>query len=129
MAPSASNHVLLADDSATFRELLAALLQENGFVVTSAGNGLEAMETFAANPNGFDVVILDIHMPFLGGIAAWESMDLIRPGVPVIFCTVDLEHYAPFLPRAPHIGGLVKPPTPELVLRELNQVLGLTQES
>jgi two-component system chemotaxis sensor kinase CheA len=57
--------VLLVDDSAFFRNMLAPVLQAVGFTVTSAGSGAEALDLLDGHQ--FDVVITDIEMPEMNG--------------------------------------------------------------
>jgi two-component system chemotaxis sensor kinase CheA len=58
--------VLLVDDSAFFRNMLAPVLQAAGFNVTSAGSGAEALALLDTGQR-FDVVITDIEMPEMSG--------------------------------------------------------------
>ena len=83
--PSAAGRirVLIADDSAVVRGLVARWIGEAGFtVVGTAANGRLAIEMMArAEP---DVVLLDIDMPELDGTQALPRMLAISPGVQVV---------------------------------------------
>lgn len=59
-------HVLVVDDDANERQLLAGLLQMDGCVVETANDGLEAL-SFLKQGTLPDVVLLDMQMPRLGG--------------------------------------------------------------
>jgi CheY-like chemotaxis protein len=60
--------VLVVDDTQDLRDLLAFILQDAGFVVRTAANGLEALLTaYEMRP---DVIVMDLTMPVLGGIEA-----------------------------------------------------------
>jgi cyclic di-GMP phosphodiesterase len=74
---SQSNHlltgtILVADDQVSNRELLEELLTTQGFKVTTAADGLEALDQLARVPT--DLVLLDVMMPHLNGFEACERM-------------------------------------------------------
>src|SRR6056297_28839 len=58
--------ILVVDDEINLREMLAILLQREGFQVTQVGNGEAALKL--ASENGFDLIVSDIRMPGLSGI-------------------------------------------------------------
>jgi two-component system sensor histidine kinase/response regulator len=60
--------VLVAEDNATNRKLVTALLESRGHTVTVAPNGRVAVERSAAE--AFDVILMDVQMPELGGLEA-----------------------------------------------------------
>ncbi|MBB3171928.1 ATP-binding response regulator [Parvibacter caecicola] len=73
--PVAGCHVLVADDDGLSRELLRELLGQYGVRITEAADGREALEkVLAADPHGFDAVLLDMHMPHLDGIAVARAI-------------------------------------------------------
>ena len=76
--------ILIADDDGISRKLLRRLLEQDGYAVRAAANGVEALELFAEED--FDIVLLDIVMPGLDGISVLERLKA-TPGadhVPVI---------------------------------------------
>jgi len=79
--------VLLVDDQSLFREALATLLgaRTEVRVVGEAGDGFEALQrSEALRP---DVVLMDLHMPVLDGIAATRRLRVEQPGVRVLALT------------------------------------------
>jgi len=76
--------ILVADDEAKIRDLVRMYLQAEGFAVTEAKDGRQALELFKQTP--FDLIILDIMMP---GVDGREVCREIRKssGVPVIMLT------------------------------------------
>ncbi len=63
--------ILLVEDNALNLEIAQYILEDAGAVVTSAGDGEEALETFANNAIGaFDVVLMDVMMPRMDGLEA-----------------------------------------------------------
>ncbi len=80
-------HILVADDSASVRNTLGALLRDANYKVTLARDGLEAMKALIDTP--FSLVLTDLEMPQLNG---FELTDFIRnrsaqASLPVIMLT------------------------------------------
>ncbi len=67
-----SLRVLVAEDNATNQKLVLALLRQRGHRVVVVGNGRQAVETSAARP--FDVILMDVQMPELGGLEATAAI-------------------------------------------------------
>jgi putative two-component system response regulator len=70
---SPAPHVLCVDDVDRNRELVASLLAAEGFQISHASNGREAMEVIGRD--GIDIVLLDLMMPVQGGT---ETLRLLR---------------------------------------------------
>ncbi|QFZ19817.1 response regulator [Saccharothrix syringae] len=101
--------VLLVDDQALFREALATLLgTHDGIeVVGEAGDGDEALRRSAELAP--DVVLMDLRMPVLDGVAATRRLRVERPGARVIALTTfddDEDVFAAL--RAGAVGYLLK---------------------
>ncbi len=60
------SRVLLVDDAAFFRDMLAATLQASGFEVVKAGSGAQAIGCVTQDPR-FDVVLIDVELPDVSG--------------------------------------------------------------
>lgn len=76
--------LLLVDDNETNREMLSRRLEQIGYSVSTAGNGLQALEMLEEYP--FDLVLLDVMMPELDGYETLYRMksDDNLSGIPVI---------------------------------------------
>jgi signal transduction histidine kinase len=66
-------HLLVTDDDCASREFLAKLLEQLGFVIDQAANGLEALDRLKecetkTRGNRYDAILLDLRMPKLGGL-------------------------------------------------------------
>jgi len=79
------NRVLIADDEKTIRETLAKVLDETGFSVTVAANGLQAAEHLAQTQ--FDVALLDIRMPGMDGLQVLQKARQVSPSTSIIIIT------------------------------------------
>lgn len=71
----AGKHILAADDVEINREILIALLDGTGVTIDSVENGREACDKFAANPEIYDLILMDLHMPEMDG---YEATRIIR---------------------------------------------------
>jgi signal transduction histidine kinase/CheY-like chemotaxis protein len=72
-AAKLAGRVLLADDNADLRELVQAQLADLGFSCKAVGDGIEAIDAALAEP--FNVVLLDMDMPFMDG---YETVRVLR---------------------------------------------------
>jgi len=73
--------VLLVDDEPRFRSATAKVLDRRGFATLTAATGSEALQRLAENPS---VIILDIKMPGMDGLAALRELKRRAPDVPII---------------------------------------------
>jgi DNA-binding NtrC family response regulator len=91
-SPSRHGVVLLADDDAAMRALLARALRRAGFDVLEACNGSELLERlacgFACAPRiRFDLIISDVRMPAYDGLNILASLRQMSIAIPVILIT------------------------------------------
>jgi adenylate cyclase len=70
--------ILVIDDEEGIRRSLSRILKEDGYSVRAASNGEEALQMFATDPTGFDVIICDLIMPGIDGIQTIERMNLLH---------------------------------------------------
>lgn len=75
--------LLIVDDDMDIRNLLRVCLENEGFLVVEASNGKEALDLF---DHTIDLVVLDIMMPIMDGIAACMALRKITD-VPILFLT------------------------------------------
>ena len=85
-------HVLLGEDDADTRRLLAWTLRTAGFDVVEAGDGVEVLDemdsSIRSNPSRpFGVIILDVNMPFLTGLDLLAALRSAQWATPVILIT------------------------------------------
>jgi two-component system response regulator ChvI len=80
-------HLLIVDDDDLFRESLSLNLIDEGYEVTSFGNGGEAL-AYLDRGGGADVILLDWRMPSLTGLDVLRRIRAAGIAIPVIFLTV-----------------------------------------
>ncbi|MFE5729650.1 response regulator [Streptomyces sp. NPDC056528] len=120
---SATVKVLIADDQPLVRRGLALMLApEPGFqVVAEAADGAEAVRL--AHAHRPDVVVMDIRMPVLDGIAATERLTAELPGCRVLaLSTFDMDEHVVGALRAGACGFLPKDISPEDLVAALRVV-------
>lgn len=79
--------VLLVEDEPILQDLGRSILESMGYEVTTAGDGLEAVEAFRRHHSRLCAVLLDLKMPRMAGREAYAEIRMIDPKVPVIVCT------------------------------------------
>jgi two-component system sensor histidine kinase/response regulator len=68
-------HVLVVDDDPVSREIVSSLLAEVGVIAHTAEHGHHALDILSeAGPDAFDLVLLDIQMPFMDGFAVTREL-------------------------------------------------------
>ena len=77
--------VLVIDDEAVVREVIAAMLSGSGYEVVCASTAAEALELFA--DESVRVVITDVFMPDGSGLELLETMRIRRPNLPIVLVT------------------------------------------
>lgn len=66
--------ILLAEDIEINREIAVSLLEETGAVIESAQDGIEALEMFEAHSTRYDLILMDVQMPGMDGLAATRKI-------------------------------------------------------
>jgi two-component system KDP operon response regulator KdpE len=81
-----SIRILLVDDESAIRRALRPPLVELGFQVLDVSRGEEALQMLRAS--SFDVVLLDVNMPGIGGIETLRRIRAFAPRLPILMLTV-----------------------------------------
>jgi len=117
--------ILVVDDSKVMRDMIVACLRaEPGLGFAHAASGLEAIEKLSLKP--FDLVVLDLNMPDIGGIEVIEfirGQDQLR-ALPIVIVTTRGDEQSQA--RALGAGAnrfMAKPFTPESILGVVRELL------
>ena len=125
-APAAlvGKQILVVEDHPVNQKLMAALLQKTGCNVTFCENGQLAVETVAGpQPQAFDLIFMDIHMPVMDGLTATRLIRQSFPdmrSLPIIALTADVKNAAETQALAAGVNEFVPKP---IRLPELQAIL------
>ena len=120
--------VLVVDDDPDAREYLSTVLQDNGFIATTANDGVEAIDALEQQPP--DLVALDISMPEKSGVAVYRKLkeDEGLKSVPVIIVTGISEEFERFISTRrqvpPPEGYISKPVDADEFVRMVRELTG-----
>lgn len=118
--------LLVVDDEDLVRSTSCSMAEALGFRVLSAGDGLEALRVFKQHASEIRVVLLDLTMPRLDGLATFRELHRLRPDLPVILCSGFNERETAARCAGEGIAGFMqKPYGLNLLKAQLSRVLKL----
>jgi PAS domain S-box-containing protein len=79
--------ILVMDDEQAVRELIKTSLENYGYRVIAAPNGLLGITCFEAYMNEIKTVVSDTDMPFVDGLIALRSIQKLKPDVPIVIAS------------------------------------------
>jgi signal transduction histidine kinase/ActR/RegA family two-component response regulator len=79
--------LLVVEDDLSTREAMRELLEAYNYQVLTAANGKEALQVYASNSGQIDLVVSDIVMPEMGGVALYQTLVERWPDVRMLFVT------------------------------------------
>jgi two-component system cell cycle sensor histidine kinase/response regulator CckA len=112
--------VLVVDDVSTVRTLVRGLLEMRGYAVLAAENGQEAIDILQRESGAVDLLLTDIVMPRMDGIALCERVAAQWPQLPVLVMSGD---FSPPPPLPVYVQFLKKPFSPETLFLRVAQSL------
>ena len=116
--------LLIVDDEPMALVLAKRVLAEAGFEVVTAQSGFECLDLFRKRPRHFDLILLDLTMPFMDGEETFGRLRSIRPDVVVLLSTgfIAQERLDRML-IAGMAGFLRKPHRPDELVANIQAVL------
>ena len=121
-----SKHILIVDDSKTIRNLLAFVVKSEGFKVTTAEDGLDALEKLYSM-EAIDLIVSDVNMPRMDGftfIKTLREQDAYKD-VPIIVLSTEGKERD--ISTGMSLGAnmyMVKPAEPAKMMRNIKMLLG-----
>ncbi len=113
-----SKTILVVDDDAPVRLLVSCILNQAGYDVVIASDGIDAMMRIDGGCH-FDLLLTDLAMPVIDGIKLAAHVSRARPGTPVAFMSGFLDSF----PNAIGLNVMTKPFTPGELLDAVQQAL------
>ncbi|HYJ06965.1 MAG TPA: response regulator [Chthoniobacterales bacterium] len=122
--PSRSRRILVVDDEPAARVLANRVFSEAGYEVTTVQSGFECLERFRKRPHWFDLILLDLSMPFMDGEETFRRLRDIHPGVVVLLSTgFTAQERVDRMLAAGMAGFIRKPHRPDELLARVQAIL------
>jgi len=120
--------ILLVEDEEALLNITAERLTEFGYTVLPARDGIHALELESSFNGSIHLLLTDVMMPRMGGLALARSMSKLRPGIRIVFMTGHAEREASFR-EALRSGAesIQKPFSHERLIRLVRQALDMAQ--
>ena len=123
---SRPRRILVVDDEPAARILSQRVFSEAGFQVVTAPSGFDCLKEFRKQPRGFDLILLDLSMPFMDGEETFRRLRAIYPAVVVLLSTGFLGQAQFRVERmlANGLAGVIrKPHRPDELLAHVHAIL------
>ena len=116
--------ILVVDDEPAARVLANRVFSEAGFEVITVQSGFECLERFRKEPHGFDLILLDLSMPFMDGEETFRRLREIYPDVVVLLSTGFMAQERVDRMLAAGMAGFIrKPHRPDEMLARVQAIL------
>jgi len=119
-----SEHILLVEDEDAVRSVAARVLSNQGYTVIQARNGQEALRLLSEQVESIDLILTDVVMPDMGGLALGEKLKVVKPEVRLLY----MSGYSQADKLQPGMGNfelpfLQKPFSAESLILKVREVL------
>jgi CheY-like chemotaxis protein len=122
--PRTKRHLLVVDDEPMALVLAKRILSEADFDVTTAQSGFECLDLFRKRPRHFNLVLLDLSMPFMDGEETFGRLRGINPDVVVLLSTGFVaQERLDRMVAAGMAGFLRKPHRPDEMVAHVQRIL------
>jgi len=115
-----NEHILIAEDDESVRNLVYELLTKAGYTVFQATDGYHAQELAQQHRDSIELLLFDVAMPKMNGYLAYESIAPVLPDAPVAFVSADTSRVKGYKASYPH---LAKPFTRSQLLNYVREQL------
>ena len=122
--PARPRRILVVDDEPAARVLGKRVFSEAGFEVATVQSGFECLELFRQHPRYFDLILLDLSMPFMDGEETFTRLRAINPNVVVLLSTGFMaQERVDRMLAAGMAGFLRKPHRPDELVAQVESAL------
>ena len=124
--PARQRRILVVDDEPAARVLANRIFSEAGFEVVTVQSGFECLAQFRKRPHWFDLILLDLSMPFMDGEETFRRLRAINPNAVVLLSTGFLAQAQDRVDRmlaAGLAGSIRKPHRPDELLVRVHAIL------
>jgi len=102
--------ILVIDDEPVIREVMKEILTQFGYSVVAASDGTEAISLYVQKQSEIKLVVTDIMMPYMDGIATIRALRQINPNVKIIGTSGLAQNEASLEALKLHVQGFVRKP-------------------
>lgn len=124
LQPSSGLRILVAEDNATNQKVIRKILESAGHTTVLVANGERALE--ALESQNFDLAIVDMHMPVMGGLEAIKLFRFSKPRHSLPFLVLTANATTEAREECQAVGAnafLTKPIDPQTLLAQVNQLV------
>jgi two-component system, cell cycle sensor histidine kinase and response regulator CckA len=126
---AARQMILVVEDELPLLNLLKGILEDEGYRVLTAKDGIEAVDIYSRHKDEVDLVLCDMALPKLGGWTVFLALRERNPHVRMILTSGYLD---PKVKSEMVKGGvrdfIPKPYVPEVILRSIREALGHSED-
>jgi two-component system, cell cycle sensor histidine kinase and response regulator CckA len=118
------SYVLVVDDEPAVRDVSKLFLEQNGYKVFTAEDGLQALQLFGEHSREIALVLLDLSMPGMNGEEVYRALRGIRPDLPIILSSGYGEHETMGMIKDSALTSFIrKPYRPKALLDKVREIL------
>ncbi|MCF8020163.1 MAG: transporter substrate-binding domain-containing protein [Vallitaleaceae bacterium] len=117
-------HLLVVEDNKTNQFIAKSILEQVGFKVDLADHGEDGLRLFANNPNRYQLILMDLHMPIMNGYDAAKAIRDLDEQIPIVAMTADAIMGVEEKCKAHGIDYYIsKPFEPEVLLKKIIKII------
>jgi two-component system, cell cycle sensor histidine kinase and response regulator CckA len=123
--------ILLADDEASVRTYIRNILRQEGFQILEAVDGVDALQKVERHQSPVDLLVTDIRMPRMDGVALARSVNEKFPATPILYISgfpLDLDEERT-LHSATICAFLAKPFSRQTLVEAVRKCLARSQKA
>ncbi|MDX8391813.1 MAG: response regulator [Mariprofundaceae bacterium] len=110
IAPTPVGTVLVADNETDMREVLGYVFKQAGYSVLTAENGRQAVDLFLQHTDDITLVLMDLSMPVMDGLAAIREIRKVREKIAILLLTGRGEGEVASLLKSGLVDGILPKP-------------------